>query len=79
MRRHGPAMFVAGAEEAVLLRVLQVPPCSLPASGVAMDLQAVARLPRPQFPLCPVSRRHGPHRRPWPELERGRDRDRKNR
>ena len=23
------------------------------------------RLPRPQLPLCPVSRRHGPHRRPW--------------
>ena len=56
-------MFVAGAKEAVLLRVLQVPPCSLPASGVAMDLQAVARLPRPQLPLCPVSRRHRPHRR----------------
>ena len=31
-------MFVAGAEEAVLLPVLQVPPCSSPASGAAVDL-----------------------------------------
>ena len=44
-------MFVAGAEEVVLLRVLQVPPCSSPASGAAVDLQAVASAASPpNFP-----------------------------
>jgi len=43
----------AGAEEAVLLRVLQVPPCSSPASGAAVDLQAVAPAASP--PTSPMS------------------------
>ena len=44
-------MFVAGAEEVVLLRVLQVPPCSSSASGAAVDLQAVAPAASPpNFP-----------------------------
>ena len=44
-------MFVAGAKEAVLLCVLQVPPCSSPASGAAVDLQAVAPAAMaPNFP-----------------------------
>ena len=51
-RRHGTAMFVTGAEEVMLLRVLQVPPCSSPASGAAMDLQAVAPAASP--PTSPM-------------------------
>ncbi|XP_066374024.1 uncharacterized protein [Miscanthus floridulus] len=53
MRRHGATMFVAGAEEVMLQRVLQVPPCSSPASGVAVDLQAMA--PTTSLPTFPMS------------------------
>ena len=47
------SMFVADVEEAVLLRVLQVPSCSSPASGAAVDLQAMAPAASP--PTFPMS------------------------
>ena len=42
-----------GTVEAVLLRVLQVPPCWSPTSGAAVDLQAVAPAASP--PTSPMS------------------------